>query len=196
MPVQGAVLTKQQLLDLFSDYHGLARCGDTRALIASLSDALFPVVAGGASPAAWQVVAKVVVGAVCPVDVTEDILATINLPALAASDVVKITTFWSASASTAAKTLAARLNGALIAQATMSAASGYVNQIIHLSNRNNTAIQMGNSTAIGGVGAGTSAMFATAIDTSVPTVLTLTAQKVTGTDVLTLEGYIVERLTP
>lgn len=125
----------------------------------------------------------------------EEVLATINIPALSAKSQIRIHAHFTCTNNANVKTVRARLGGLsgtiFFNPAVTSVAAGEFWGVI--ANRNATNSQFGNVTAgqfhgLGASGAGVTG----AVDTSVATTLVLTSQKATGTDTLTLEWFLVE----
>lgn len=128
---------------------------------------------------------------------TETTLATVALPALAPNTRARIRAWWSAGANNAnTKSVSARLNGSLIATSGGLASNLSAVFDVDLLNRGATNVQLSRQGWSGPTGVSTGAFSAYAIDTSVVTSLTLTAQLGTTTDTVTLEGYTVEILNP
>ena len=143
------------------------------------------------------------VAASCPADASEDVLATITVPANSPSSngMLRITTQWTFTNSANTKTLRARYSGAagtifqqfsVTTQATMRAQC-------EIHNRNATNSQVG--AAIGGPSTGqwgqsTGAIVTSAVDTTASTTIVITGQKASAGETLTLEWYLVELIEP
>jgi len=147
------------------------------------------------------------VAASAPADATEDILATVNVPAgvMGASGWLRLTSLWSFTGSTNSKTMRARLGGiggtAYLSAATTTAGhvSLYDRRII--ANRALTNSQVGlQTTLLTGQtvvdGFSTAASLTSAIDTTALTTLVFTGQKATSGETLTLDSYLVELIIP
>jgi hypothetical protein len=145
----------------------------------------------------WQILAQSSGAVSCPADTTEDVLATITIPAnaMGPNGRLRITTLWSNTNSGNTKSMRARLGGAsgtlyMNVGVTASAALMDIRQI---SNRNAANSQVGSSTGTtGGLGVSGVAPITSAIDTTADTTLVLTGQKATSGETLTLESYLVE----
>lgn len=135
-----------------------------------------------------------------PADTSEDVLATIPVPAgaMGPNGFLRIYTLWGMTGSTNAKTMRVRLGGI---GGTMHWSSGaivtasliIVNSMSHIFNRGAQNSQVGVGTIAPGVGAGTISLPTTgAIDTSVPQDLVITGQKASAGEVLALDAYSVE----
>lgn len=134
-----------------------------------------------------------------PADTSEDIGATINIPPLSATAIIRYRLRFSQTNNANAKTVRLRLGGIagtdyLTAQNLASAAAFQFGGVI--GNNAATNAQKGN-VDLGGA----TALFAGpnvtgALDTSVATTLVITAQKGTGGDTVTLESYLVELIQP
>lgn len=147
------------------------------------------------------IIKKSFVQVVCPADTTEDILATINVPALKANDMIRVwATFGSAAAQSSARTPRIRFGG--IGGVDFSggfgiSASTLSNKlIVWWGNQNATNSQRGTNPETGNNWQfGTSVAVTAAVDTSVPTTIVITGQKVTAGDTMTLDGYLVELIS-
>jgi hypothetical protein len=137
----------------------------------------------------------------CPVDVTEDILATINIPAgmMGLTGILRCTTFWTMTNSVNNKTLRVRLGGI--------GGTQYLNMIettrltaevlTMIANRGAANSQFGVIPAVtSAFGDSVSGFLTSALDTSVAQTLVITGQKALNSETLTLESYFVELLLP
>ena len=143
------------------------------------------------------------VGVSCPADATEDILATLAIPAgiMGLNGILRVSTRWSHTGSVNAKTLRHRLGGIGGTAYQLSAAGA--TDIAHaaqvwIQNRNAANSQIGHISAAGasGFGPSTAAHTTGAIDTSIAQTLVLTGQKASAGETLTLESYFLELITP
>lgn len=131
-----------------------------------------------------------------PADATEDILATITLPAgaLGANGWIDFVTNWSMTNSANAKTLRVRIGGiGGTVIASYSGASVATERIVgDVVNANATNSQVVNSTnwAGGATSVGTSFAQTAAIDTTASTTFVVTGQKATAGETLTLTNYL------
>jgi hypothetical protein len=121
----------------------------------------------------------------------EQTAATISLPALGPNSVVVIKTWHSCTNNANAKNIIARIGGTSIGSYNVpSAVSDSIER--RLANRGATNSQLVTpATLSSSYGSSTSGFLTTAIDTSVPTTLTLIIQLSNGADTMTLEAYEV-----
>lgn len=135
-----------------------------------------------------------------PADTTEDVLATIVIPAgaMGANGFLRIHTLWGFTGSTNAKSMRIRLGGIggtqfWFSTALATASIIELSALAHIFNRNAANSQVGTGTIAGGIGAGTAALPATgSIDTSVSQNLVITGQKASAGETLALDAYSVE----
>lgn len=133
-----------------------------------------------------------------PADTNENALASVSLPALSASSVLRITARWSYSNNANNKTLAVRVSGVggtaffSLVQTT----SIQTLLTLYLGNRGVTNSQMSQYHYTTGGGATATNNATGTVDTSVATTLAITGTKATAGDALVLEGYTVELLKP
>lgn len=123
-------------------------------------------------------------------DTNENTLFTMTIPGgtLGANGTLVIRTKWDYTNSANNKTLRARLGGSLLcntAQTTSASASA----VWDINNRNSESAQVG-TIGLGGSTAG-SATGTTTVDTTADQTLTITAQKATGTETITMLGVSV-----
>lgn len=134
----------------------------------------------------------------CGAVVTEEILATIRVPAnlLGANGELRIFITWQMTSSVNAKTMRVRFSGVAggIFQQTTLTASQSNATLCQISNQNDTMIQTGGAsvTAAGGWSGSANPPLAGAVDTTQDTDIVLTGQKVDAADTLTLVRYLVE----
>jgi hypothetical protein len=147
-------------------------------------------------PTHRQALATSYVAASCGADTTEDVLATITVPAsmMGIKGGVIITTLWSCTNNANTKTARIRFGGiggtAFQGIALASAASGRL--ACEIRNRSVTNSQVGPSTGNPGFGTGGSTITTAAVDTTADVSIVISGQKGTAGDTLTLEGYTVE----
>jgi hypothetical protein len=131
-----------------------------------------------------------------PNDTTEDTLATVAIPVLSANGLLRITAIWGCTNNGNVKTVRIRYSGAAGTQYLnlgVTSTAG-VTTLTWIGNRGATNSQLGPN--------GTSTSFAagsittSSVDTTAATSIVFTGQKATGTDTLTLEGYLVELVRP
>jgi hypothetical protein len=138
-----------------------------------------------------------------PADTNEDTLATINVPALGANSLIRLTTIWTFSGAGGTRTPRVRFSGAsgtkYFENAVAAARSG-LTLVTYIANANATNSQVGssmgqidNGTGVQTVGAGNAT---SAVDTTVGTTIVLTGQKASAGDVLTLNGFTAELMNP
>lgn len=136
----------------------------------------------------------------CPVDTTEDILATIPIPngLMDLNGILIIESFWTATNNANVKTARMRLGGIAGTQFMTIAMTSQANlrdrRIIM--NRGNAAIQIGFDAASNLFGLGAGAAVVGAINTGIDQTLVLTGQKATAGDTLQLEYCNVELFRP
>lgn len=134
------------------------------------------------------------VGVTAPAnDTNENTLYSITIPGgtIGANGALSIRVRWDYTNSSNTKTLRARLGGSLLC--TFSATtSGTVSCVWDINNRNSASAQVGTNGAGGGAAAGTTNT--AAVDTSADQTLTITAQKATGTETVTMLGVTVTML--
>ena len=135
----------------------------------------------------------------CPADTSEDTLAAITIPPISAKGGIRITTHWTATNGANNKTPRIRFSGAsgtVYFTATITTQTTW--QIVtEIFNQNATNSQRGGTR--GETGSGTNLFLAdvtSAVDTTASTSVVITGQKATGTDTLTLDGYLVEVINP
>jgi hypothetical protein len=148
------------------------------------------------SAAAVTIIQKSAVQVLTPADVTEDILATITLPAMKANDQLRIYSLWSANNNANAKTCRVRLGGigGTAFESANLANNLTMNAVTEIANRNATNSQVGAPQI--GYGLSTSAVVTSSIDVSAAGVtIVLTGQKAVAGDTLALETYHCELIS-
>lgn len=168
-------------------------------LDALTSTELAEVKAALAAKSPVQVLAQSAVAVTAPAsDTNENILATISIAAglIAANDALEITTMWSFTASTNAKTCRIRLGGIGGTQFLNTAQTTGTNVALHqlqIIRFPTTATQKGwNSGNTSIYAAGTGAPTTGAIDMTSLQTLVITGQKATGSETMALESYSVK----
>jgi len=140
--------------------------------------------------AAPHVIAKSAASLSGAADTNENTLVTVALPALGANDSVRVTMVWTLTNNGNAKTIRVDLGGTdFYSNSFASTALVRVQTEIH--NRNATNSQVGH-TISAGFGTSSGAISTGTVDTSQARSLTITCQKATDTDTMTLEYYVVE----
>lgn len=145
------------------------------------------------SPGGWYVLGCSGVSVVGPADTSEDTLATIPLTggAMGANGALRITTFWSRTNNANVITLKAKLGATALLSYGTASIDSFIDQrmAINRNAQNSQMIHVG----VGTGGWGSSSPPTTAsIDTSAATNITITVQKATAGDTVTLHGYLVE----
>lgn len=158
------------------------------------------LIVAGVSVVQGYVLARSGAAVSCGADTTEDILATITVPAnaLGISGVLRVTTSWTSTSSGNSKTIRGRFSGAS-GTAFLSRAfttEAYSQATFKVANRGTAASQEGGATVFHGSGtvSSSSASVTASADTTVATTIVLTGQKASSGETLTLESYIVELL--
>ena len=145
----------------------------------------------------WWPLASSAVGVSCPADTSEDILATITVPAgaIGANGQLRIWQLWSCTNNANSKTMRVRLGGVSGTQflgAGVSSIATWQNVTI-IRNRNSQSSQIGFASNQGTPFATTTTTNQTgAVDTSASQDIVISGQKGTAGDTLTLEAYMVE----
>lgn len=142
------------------------------------------------------VLAQSAVAVSCPVDATEDILATINVPAglLGPNGAVRVSAQWTLTNNANSKTLRVRfggIGGTGYLNAVQASVAGGVSTVL-IGNRGAANSQAGNAVITNTAAVATAQAGTGAVDTAAATTLVITGQKATAGDTLTLESYLVE----
>lgn len=127
-------------------------------------------------------------------DTNENTLATITIPAnaMGANGAVRIYTLWTVNNNANAKTARIKFGGTTYESLTLANNTNFADLVI-VGNRGVTNSQVGfPSNHTNPFGLINSAAASSAVDTTAAVTILLTAQKATGSDTMTLEGYIVE----
>jgi hypothetical protein len=178
------------------DKNGLARTEDGKLYVTSVGTA--SITGGSGVPI---LLAQSFAAASGAADTNENTLATVTVPAntLGANGSLRIVTYWSFTNNANNKTCRVRFSGAA---GTTYYTQTYTTQLVataevFIGNRNATNSQAGWFRQSNGAGSTSiSTLSTSAVDTTAATTLLITGQKATGTDALTLEGYIVEYIKP
>lgn len=136
-----------------------------------------------------------------PADTSENILATITIPAgaMGLNGLVRVTTLWSYTNSANNKILSVRYSGAAGTQISTATATTTAGARIgsQFQNRGAANSQVyGMQGATGGWGTAGTAPGAMSVDTSVATTIVIAGQKASAGETLTLESYLVELILP
>lgn len=182
------------------DKNGLARTPDGKLYVTVAGAAGSTSPAG--APGFATVLAQSFVAASGAADTNENALATITVPAntLGANGGVRVHTFWTFTNNANNKIIRVRFGGAAgtayIGSVLASRSSAMAVTVIN--NRNATNSQAGNSLGTDSSGGALSggAIVTSSVDTTASTTIVISGQKATGTDTLTLEGYLVEVIKP
>lgn len=133
-------------------------------------------------------------------DTNENTLATIVVPAgaMGINGIVRVTTLWTVTNSANNKTLRVRFGGTAFLDVTVTTVAA-VSDLRQIQNRASAASQIGKP--VGGMGAGgwgtaTSAVTTATVDTSAAVSITITGQKASAGETISLESYLVELITP
>ncbi len=150
-----------------------------------------------AGKAGFKVLAQSSVAVSCPADTTEDVLATITVPAnsMGPNGRIRVTTIWTTTNSANNKTCRTRFGGASGTQYQTSVitTSAVLVDIRELGNRNAANSQVGSTVfTTGGLGTSGTGVTTSAVDTTADTTVVITGQKATAGEVLILESYCVE----
>jgi hypothetical protein len=180
------------------DKNGLARTEDGKLYVTSVGTAS---ITGGNT---WFVPSGGVGGSVSgAADTNENTLATIAIPALSATSIIRVWMAWSFTNSANAKTMRVRFSGAA-GTVYMNAAITTQNMyraLVTIRNDGATGSQVGSHASVaeasGGLGQlGSGALQTSSVDTSVATTIVITGQKALGSETLTLSTFLVEVLKP
>lgn len=156
-----------------------------------------PDVAGTAARlGAAYTLAQSAAGAAAPADTSENVLASIVVPAttLKANGVIRITTAWTCDNNANAKTIRVRFGG-IGGTVVMEGSVANVSQartVTEIANRNATNSQIGTSQGATSAPAVFFWLAAPSQDTTADVAIVITGQKGTAGDALTLESHLVE----
>jgi hypothetical protein len=147
-----------------------------------------------------QILGASAVAVSAPADITEDVLATITVPAnaMGANGVLRISLRFTFTNNANTKTLRARWSGitgtSLIGSLSQTTQTEVTwNGSIVVANRNATGSQLTHAEALTGAGSVTvTGNQPLSVDTTASTTIVITGQKAVAGDTLTLESYLVE----
>jgi hypothetical protein len=139
-----------------------------------------------------------------PADTNEDTLATIAIPPLSATSILRVWMTWTFTNSANSKTMRLRYSGGAGTVYMMAALTtqNLYRVLVTIRNNGATNAQVGSHASVsetsGGIGqlGGAAAYQSSAVDTSVATSLVITGQLALNTETLTLSTYLVEILKP
>lgn len=150
----------------------------------------------------WTCLGKNGTEPACPADTTEDILATISVPAniLGPMGCLRVRTLWQVSNNANVKTARVRLGGiggTDYLNLPLTGIQGASSEVI-IFNQNDVAHQVGSAvggySSTGGFGTTANVVTRSTVDTSAATTLVITGQKATAGDSLSLVAWVVEAL--
>lgn len=139
-----------------------------------------------------QIIAQYAVGVTAPADTNENTLATITIPGgvMGANGRLYVEAYFTVTASTNSKTWRVRLGStALHTGSTASGTGVSVGIMASIANRNSESSQVG--TGFTGNGVSATAHPTGTVDTTADQTLTITGQKTTGAETMTLAQYTV-----
>ena len=139
-----------------------------------------------------QIIAQSAVAVTTPTDTNENTLATITIPGgvISANGRLVVEAYFTVTASTNSKTWRVRLGGTTLHSGNTTSATGIsVGIMAPIANRNSESSQVG--TGFTGIGVSASAHPTGTVDTTADQTLTITAQKATGAETMTLTQYSV-----
>jgi hypothetical protein len=148
----------------------------------------------------WVVLDRSGVAVAGAADANENALATVNIPALQANSVLRVTMSMSVTNNANVKTARIRFSGAAgtIYVSLSLANTAHGGACVLIANRAATNSQVGEWIAahVGASATNNSGVVVTSsVDTSAATTLLITAQKASAGDTMQLESYLVELLT-
>ena len=151
------------------------------------------VSAGGVAIGIAQVVEQSAVPAALTGTTAETTLATVAIPPMGTNDSVRVTALFTFTSSTNLKTMFGKLNAATFAQ-NSTTTSGHTAARVQwqVTNRNNTASQLGTPYGMGFTAGAAVSPLNTAVETSGDNTLLIRGQLASGAETLTLEGYTIE----
>jgi len=134
----------------------------------------------------------------CAADTAENTLATVTIPAgvMGTNGVLRVTTLWSYTNSANNKTL--RINfGGTAYLSNVATTTVAVQALVMIRNRGVTNSQVGFTNAtFSAIGTTTGTLTTSSVDTTSAQSLTITGQKASAGETLTLESYLVELIRP
>lgn len=136
----------------------------------------------------------------CPVDTTEDTLATITVPAgaMGLNGLIRLKAWYSFTNSANNKTMRIRytaIGGTVVGSFTATTTPS-LPIWVEIQNANSASVQVAASFANNGSGTGIVAPQALAVDTTAATTIVITGQKALNSETLTLSQYLVELILP
>lgn len=139
-----------------------------------------------------RLLSKSGVAVIAPNDLLENVLATINVPALHPNDQLRLYVLATCTNNANVKTIRARLGGigGVAYEAVNMANNVSLSFVTEIVNRNAVNSQIGPPTV--GYGLSVNPPVTSAVDTSVPQTIVLTAQKAVAGDVMVLECFLCE----
>lgn len=151
--------------------------------------------AGGVAISIAQVIEQSAVPAALTGTTAETTMATIAVPAMGPNDSVRVTALFTFTSSVNLKTMFGKLNNATFAQNSTST-SGHTAARVQwqVTNRNNTASQLGTLFGMGFTAGAAVSPLNPAVETSGENTLLIRGQLASAGETLTLEGYSVELL--
>lgn len=172
--------------------------GDLSGLISS-GNRTVNVVQTVAAYAGIRLLAQSAVGVSAPADVTEDILATVTIPAnvMGVNGRLRITTLWTVTSSANNKIMRVRfggIGGTVYMQLTQTAIKTVRDQR-EIANRGSASSQVGADSSFysaAGWGTATADINTSAVDTTADVDLVITGEKANAGETLRLESYLVE----
>lgn len=172
------------------DKNGLARTPDGKLYVTSVGTAS---ITGTSSTGFPVILAQSWVDVSCPADSTEDTLATIPLPAgmLGSNGGIRVTCQFTFTNSVNNKTVRVRFGGTQVSGAVYTTTTG-AHGVAHIFNKNATGSQQTIAYLISDSGTVNVNKATPAIDSTALINVTITGQKATSGETLTLNGYIVE----
>ena len=151
--------------------------------------------AGGTVIRIAQIIEQSAVPAALTGTTAETTLATVSIPAMGPNDSVRVTALFTFTSSTNLKTMFGKLNNTTFAQNSTSTAGHTAARMQwQVTNRNNTASQLGAPFGMGFTAGAAVTTLNPAVETNGQNTLLLRAQLALGTETITLEGYTVELL--
>lgn len=136
----------------------------------------------------------------CPADTSEDLLATVTIPAgiMGLNGILRIYHLWSFTSSANNKTPRVRLGGigGTVYGSDVFTTSATWQDMRWIANRGAANSQIGGKSSAGILTFSTSSNITSSVDTSAATTLVFTGQKASAGETLTLEQYLVELLLP
>jgi len=139
-----------------------------------------------------QIIAQSAVGVTAPADTNENTLATITIPGgvMGSNGRIYVEAYFTVTASTNSKTWRVRLGGTTLHSGSTASATGVsVGIMAAIANRNSESSQVG--TGFTGNGVSATAHPTGTVDTTADQTLTITGQKTTGAETMTLTQYTV-----